>query len=58
MKTRKTTKKNQLYIYRHYQRPYPNAADPSYFIDKLVDGILSIATCMGSITIFFFLVTM
>ena len=35
------TNKN-LYIYRHYRRPYPNAADPSYFIDKLV--------CLGGTT--------
>ena len=56
MKT-KYTSKNNLYIYRHYQRPYPNAADPTYFLDKLVDGLLSLATCMGCITIFLFLVT-
>jgi len=58
MKTKKTNKNENLYIYRHYQRPCPNAADPGYFIDKLVDGLLSLATCMGSITIFFFLATM
>lgn len=58
MKDHKSTKNTNLYIYRHYRRPYPNAADPAYFIDKLVDGLLSVATCMGSITIFFFLATM
>ena len=53
------TKKNQnLYIYRHYRRPYPNAAEPSYFINKLVDGMLAIVTSMGTITFFTFLVTM
>lgn len=57
MKNKHTVKKDNLYIYRHYRRPYPNAADPNYFINKLVDGILSVATCMGSITVFFFLVT-
>ena len=51
------TNKN-LYIYRHYRRPYPNAADPSYFINKLVDGILALVTSLSSITFFFFLVTM
>lgn len=51
-------KKQNLYIYRHYRRPYPNAADPSYFLNKLVDGVLAIVTGMGSITFFFFLVTM
>lgn len=57
MKTKKNAKNNNLYIYRHYRRPYPNAADPTYFLNKLVDGLLSVATCMGTITIFFFLVT-
>ena len=58
MKTKKKSRNANLYIYRHYERPCPNAADPAYFIDKLVDGLLSLATCMGSITIFFFLATM
>ena len=39
-------------------RPYPNAADPSYFVDKLVDGILAVATGIGAATIFFYLITM
>lgn len=58
MKNIQARKKNDLYIYRHYRRPYPNAADPVYFIDKLVDGMLAVVTGMGSITFFFFLVTM
>lgn len=58
MKSIKAKKQKNLYIYRHYRRPYPNAADPSYFIDKLVDGMLAVVTGMGSITFFFFLVTM
>jgi hypothetical protein len=45
-------------VYRYYRRPYPNAAEPGYFIDKLVDGILAVVTAMGCITFFFFLVTM
>ena len=44
--------------YRHYRRPYPNAADPQYFLNKLVDGALAVATSMGCFTIFFFLLTM
>jgi hypothetical protein len=51
-------KKTNLYIYRHYRRPYPNAAEPGYFTDKLIDGILSIVASLGTITFFFFLVTM
>ena len=44
--------------YRHYRRPYPNAADPGYFLDKILDGLLAAVSCMGCVTIFFFLVTM
>lgn len=47
--------KNNLYIYR---RPYPNAADPTYFLNKLVDSILAVVTGMGTISIMLFLVTM
>lgn len=55
----KRTKKKHTHlsiVYPHYERPYPNAADPQYFIDKLVDGALSVATGMGALTVFFFLV--
>lgn len=53
----KHTKNTQsICMYRHYRKPYPNAAEPGYFMDKLVDGFLSLATCMGSITVFFLLV--
>ena len=43
--------------YAHYQKPYPNAVEPRYFTDKLIDGMLALATVMGSLTIFFFLLT-
>ena len=52
-KTRKTRKAN-LKIHR---RSYPNAADPAYFRDKLVDIVLSLVSTMGIITFFLFLVT-
>lgn len=57
---KKNTKKysHLSIVYPHYERPYPNAADPQYFIDKLVDGALAIATSMGALTVFFFLVTL
>ena len=44
--------------YTYYQKPYPNAVEPNYFMDKLIDGMLALATVMGSLTIFFFLLTM
>lgn len=34
---------------RHYA--YPNAAEPSYFAAKLLDGITAIITCMGTVTL-------
>ncbi len=42
----------------HYHPAYPNAAEPRYFLEKVVDILLAAATCMGCITIFFFLITM
>lgn len=37
---------------------YPNAAEPMYFVDKLMDRILSAAAYVGTVTILFFLLTM
>ena len=44
--------------FAYYQKPYPNAVEPTYFLDKVIDGMLALATVMGSLTIFFFLLTM
>lgn len=38
--------------------PYPNAAEPQYFLNKFIDGLLGAATCAGTITILFFLMTL
>ena len=54
MKKHRNTKKSALRIYR---RPYPNAADPNYFKNKIVDCVLSLVSTMGVITFFFFLAT-
>ena len=54
VKKRKVRRSN-LYVYRP---PYPNAADPSYYVNKIVDAALAVATSMGTITALFFLVTM
>ncbi|MBO5129386.1 MAG: hypothetical protein J6B95_03455 [Oscillospiraceae bacterium] len=57
----KTTAKNirksksHLHIYR---RPYPNAADPHYYIDKAVDTVLAVVTGLGTVSAMLFLVTM
>lgn len=37
---------------------YPNAADRSYFQEKLLDGLTAVASCVGIVTILFFLITM
>lgn len=55
MKKHRTTKKANLKVYR---RPYPNAADPDYFKNKLVDTVLSLVSTMGVITFFFFITTL
>ena len=39
-----------------YTRPvrryaYPNAAEPTYFAGKLLDGITAAVTCMGTVTL-------
>lgn len=39
-------------------KPYPNAADTSYFLNKFTDGLLCSASCVGVVTILFFLLTM
>lgn len=46
-----------------YTRPvrrytYPNAAERSYFTEKLLNGITAVVSCMGIVTILFFLITM
>ena len=54
MKKNHKSRRTNLKIHR---RPYPNAADPAYFKDKLVDIMLSLVSTMGIITLFLFLVT-
>ncbi len=45
---------------RYYSpyRSYPNAAEPRYFAEKLLDAVTSAFTCLGIITVLFFLMTM
>lgn len=56
----KATYKNRKH--RKYCRvrrfAYPNAADKAYFEEKLLDGVTSVVTCLGILTILFFLITM
>ena len=50
-------KKKRTSMHRQPAR-YPNAAAPGYYVDKLIDGILSLVTVMGAVTVLFFLITM
>lgn len=36
--------------HRTISRPYPNAADRRYYLRKLLDGVLAIATVVGGLT--------
>ena len=38
--------------------PYPNAAEPGYFADRILDGVTALAICIGVVTVLFFLATM
>ncbi len=54
----KRTNKYRPYSARPKQAyAYPNAADRSYFTGKLLDGITAVVTCMGTITLLFYFLT-
>ena len=36
---------------------YPNAAEPSYFAGKLLDGVTAAVTCMGTVTLLLYFLT-
>lgn len=58
MKTTAKKYRNSKSHLRIYRRPYPNAADPSYYIDKAIDAVLAVVTGMGTVSALLFLVTM
>lgn len=43
-------------VYRTMTPAYPNAADRRYFLRKLLDGALAIATAIGAVTVLAFLI--
>ena len=58
-RTMKTVAANRNYSTRPQRSyPYPNAAEPGYFVDRLLDGITAMAICVGVVTVLFFLATM
>lgn len=55
----KTAVTNRQYSSRPLKSyPYPNAAEPGYFANRLLDGITAFAICVGVVTVLFFLATM
>ena len=38
--------------------PYPNAAEPGYFLHKFIDAVLASVTGAATFTILFFLMTL
>ena len=58
IKTKEVHTMNAVHTYRPVPKAYPNAADRSYFMNKLADTFLSAAICVGIVTIIFFLITM
>lgn len=52
------TNKSHTYSTRRSRRySYPNEAEPSYFIGKLLDGITTIVTGMGTVTLILYFLT-
>lgn len=50
---------SRTYRTRHVRASrYPNAAEKSYYIEKLTDKLLCSASCVGLVVILFFLATM
>lgn len=50
------TKKYHYYLNDHrYCRNFPNAADNSYFTEKMLDRVTSVVTGTGIVFIFLFL---
>lgn len=43
-------------VYPNYEKPFPNAAEPQYYLDKLIDAALALSTGLGTLTIVFFLI--
>ena len=56
MKKRRTNR--PYYSARRIRRyAYPNSAEPSYFVQKLLDTVTAAVTCMGTITLMFYFLT-
>lgn len=55
MKTIAIEKKRHIVKPAKTAKPaYPNAADRSYYLHKLLDGVLALATVVGALTVLVF----
>jgi len=55
-KHRKNTARNrELYVYKP---AYPNAAEPRYFTDRMLDALTAVVSAMGFVTTLICLVAM
>lgn len=50
-----TSNARELYVYRP---AYPNAAEPRYFTDKMLDALTGLVSAMGFVTALICLVAM
>ncbi len=48
-----TSRNDQLYV---YQPAHPNAADPQYFTDRILDALTTLVSAMGFVSALVFLV--
>ena len=55
MKKKRTYRPYSSRPVKHYA--YPNAAEPSYFAGKLLDWITAAVTCMGTVTLLMYFLT-
>lgn len=54
-----TRQNNKVTRYRYPQRrPYPNAAERRYYVNKALDYALAAATGLGAVVIMLFFVTL
>ena len=52
------TKKHQAYSTRRIRRySYPNAAEPGYFIGRLLDSVTALVAGMGCVTLLMYFLT-
>jgi hypothetical protein len=54
----KTKKSHHLSVYKPSQPAYPNAAEPRYFTDRMLNALTTVVSAMGFVTTLICLVAM